>query len=591
MFSPTCSLVRQAFAKEAPQWLTVKSGMKDTWGACVQILRGHLWRVKSVDFSHDSSKFATASLDGTVILWDTSNGHPLHTLHTRHMCEDDAYFAGRIVHVIFSHDSKKLASSFSGAMKIWDTSKGQCLQTLTGHRTEVTCMSFSHDSSRLASASRDKTVKIWNTNSGDCLRTLEDHDTRVTSVLISSNHPHATADLASVSEDGLVKLWNTEGDCLQTTFTEKASKFTFLNDSSFLATVTMTDDQIITIWDTLSGKPLRRLKGHQSSIESLAVSRDTCSPTHLASSSNDGTIKIWNPANGQCVRTLVGEPGYPPIAISHDLTRIVSGSTVNFAVLVWDTKLNESPQAKLFNWRKLGTIVLSKDGRLLATVSNEMDAGCLVQIWDTNSLDCLHTFMLENNWYKSDMRNSGAFSCDSTLLALVASEFSRSVVTIWDIDKETCVKELPIEIPFQSIKFSPRTNAQFAFASDGSIYLWNTISGHCEKEIKMKDDCCDFEYDDTGRYLHICGEVIDLCPTMPSFVEIQAIFPNCQRVTKGLGAFPNGAWITWNDHQLLWVPRQYRSGLFKASGLTFAMRLRTKEMFICTFSPEVSTLV
>lgn len=44
--------------------------------------------------------------------------------------------------------------------------------TLEGHRDWVCSVVFPHNSSRLASASDDKTVKIWDLSSGVCLSTL-----------------------------------------------------------------------------------------------------------------------------------------------------------------------------------------------------------------------------------------------------------------------------------------------------------------------------------------------------------------------------------------------------------------------------------
>ena len=49
---------------------------------------------------------------------------------------------------------------------------GACMSTLEGHSGGVSSVAFSHDSTRLASASWDRTVKVWDASSGACLLTL-----------------------------------------------------------------------------------------------------------------------------------------------------------------------------------------------------------------------------------------------------------------------------------------------------------------------------------------------------------------------------------------------------------------------------------
>jgi WD40 repeat protein len=106
--------------------------------------------------------------------------------------------------VAFSHDSTRLASaSGDSTVKIWDASSGACLQMLEGHSGLVSSVAFSHDSTRLASASYDVydnddngTVKIWDASSGACLQTLEGNGGYVSSAdlvsILASLHPNQT---------------------------------------------------------------------------------------------------------------------------------------------------------------------------------------------------------------------------------------------------------------------------------------------------------------------------------------------------------------------------------------------------------------
>jgi WD40 repeat protein len=72
-----------------------------------------------------------------------------------------------IIKKLFWHKAKKMM--IKPALSDW----GACLQTFEGHSSAVTSVAFSHDSTKLASASSDKTVKIWDAASSACLQTLD----------------------------------------------------------------------------------------------------------------------------------------------------------------------------------------------------------------------------------------------------------------------------------------------------------------------------------------------------------------------------------------------------------------------------------
>jgi WD40 repeat protein len=160
VFAPIKSIVRRTFEHAFPRWISNLPKVEGNWDACLLTLEGHSSPVRSVVFSHDSKKVASASGDKTIRIWDAETG----------VCERELKGHSNSVNaVVFSHDSTKLASaSYDKTIRIWDAETGVCERELKGHNGTVRSVVFSHDSKNVASGSDDKTIRIWNTETGEC---------------------------------------------------------------------------------------------------------------------------------------------------------------------------------------------------------------------------------------------------------------------------------------------------------------------------------------------------------------------------------------------------------------------------------------
>jgi WD40 repeat protein len=198
---------------------------------------------------------------------------------------------GSAIRKLFQHEEPERITVKLEMSSSW----GACLQTLEGHSDSVTSVAFSHDSTKLASAS-DDTIKLWDASSGECLQTFTGHSNWVNSVAFSQD----SKKLASASDDNTIKLWDaSSGEYLQTFIghSNRVNSVAFSHDSTKLASASY--DKTIKLWDASSGECLQTFIGHSSWVNSVAFSHDS---TKLASASQDKTVKLWDASSGECLQ-------------------------------------------------------------------------------------------------------------------------------------------------------------------------------------------------------------------------------------------------------------------------------------------------
>jgi WD40 repeat protein len=140
------------------------------------VLEGHEELVTSIVFSPNSSLLTSASIDGTVRVWDVTTGKSLYV-----------FFHGAKVYCIdFSPDGIAIASgSDYGELHVWMAASGKFQYNLNCHRARVQSLTFSPDSKLIASIAQDKEALIWQVETAQFIRIMHSFASSLSCVAFS----------------------------------------------------------------------------------------------------------------------------------------------------------------------------------------------------------------------------------------------------------------------------------------------------------------------------------------------------------------------------------------------------------------------
>lgn len=281
----------------------------------------------SDDHPHRPTCVAVASGNRALItddhkrvgVWDIATGSKLRDLGTH----------GSKASCVAASGDRACSAGFDGTVNVYDLRSYTLARTFRGHLdgttapgVEVWVVALSADGRRALSATNGGQILLWDADSGSILKEFRYPDEPVGGLAFV---PGDAKSFVSGHGHGTMCLWDVDAPA------EPVRQFPHGNShpvNSVAVTpagtaVSASFDMTLVVWDLRGGNEVRRLKEHTDLVWRVAASPRG---TRIASASEDGTIKVWDPATGALIKSFpLGGKGVMGVAFADERTVVYTG--------------------------------------------------------------------------------------------------------------------------------------------------------------------------------------------------------------------------------------------------------------------------
>jgi len=298
----------------------------------------------------------------------------------------------------------------------------------------------------LCTAGYDHTIRFWEALSGICSRTIQHPDSQVNRLCISPDKRflaaagHHTVKLFDIKSTNPNPLLTFEGH------TGNITSVAFHCEGKWM--VTSSEDGTVKIWDTRSGT-VQRNYNHGSPVNDVVIHPNQ---GEIIACDRSGAVRMWDLAANECSHELVPEPdvSVSSITVASDGTLLCAANNTG-NVYVWSLEQSYDATKMIpitqFSAHKeyITRILLSPDVKKLATCSADHTA----KIWEVEMAQDRAGFQEaagEPKPFPLEATLSGhqrwvwdcAFSADSAYLVTACSDH---YARLWELHSQQVIRQ------------------------------------------------------------------------------------------------------------------------------------------------------
>lgn len=206
------------------------------------------------------------------------------------------------------------------------------------------------------------------------------------------------------------------------------------------------------------------LVGHEglfASVTSVAISPNRC---HIASASEDKTVRLWNLDTGKQIGVLQGHHFIQAVAFHPQQSNLLISAGRDRQVTVWDWPTQQPLHILSGHTQQIHAIAFSPDGTLIASGSADKTLKLWTLVGEATSTFLKHRLAV----------NAVAFH---PIAPLIASASTDTTVCLWHLSGKLDRILTGHTQSVRAIAFSPTGHLLASGGEDKTIRLWDVASG------------------------------------------------------------------------------------------------------------------
>ena len=270
---------------------------------------GHQGHLAFMGFSANNQQLITAGDDGSVRTWQLMPTLP------KMLATADA--AGQQL-VLVNGQSQAIMTTATGSIRLMNLQTGETLRELPKPEVALSDLAMAPNNAFVLTSTADGKTRLVNFNDGTVLGSVAGHVGAVTDAAVFADAQR----FATAGIDGTVRLWKTPVPATALPG-HSAPIRGVVSAASGQWSATFSDDMTTRVWNA-SGGTVSQLGNHTQPVKAIAVRDDDAL---LATGDAEGTVWIWNPANGSAEGVVTAhQAAITALAFSADRTSLITAA-------------------------------------------------------------------------------------------------------------------------------------------------------------------------------------------------------------------------------------------------------------------------